>query len=128
MILVIRTDKAESEIGLYDDVDKIEYFVWSAGRELSSSIHSQIINLLSRNKLKLSDLTGIVVYRGPGSFTGLRIGITVANTLAQALTIPIVGTLGDNWTEEGIEKLVNGLNENVVLPEYGAEPNITPPK
>jgi tRNA threonylcarbamoyladenosine biosynthesis protein TsaB len=45
--------------------------------------------LLAEHNLKLNDLTGIHVNTGPGSFTGLRVGITIANTLGSLLKIPI---------------------------------------
>ena len=45
--------------------------------------------LLKEHHLQLSDLTGIEVNQGPGSFTGLRVGITIANTLGFLLSIPV---------------------------------------
>lgn len=50
-----------------------------------------IDKLLKKHQLKLSDLSAIEVNTGPGSFTGLRVGIAVANTLSFALKIPING-------------------------------------
>lgn len=47
--------------------------------------------LLAEHKLTIKDLTGIEVYPGPGSFTGLRVGITIANTLGYLLKIPVNG-------------------------------------
>jgi len=47
--------------------------------------------LLQKHKLNLSDLTEIEVNAGPGSFTGLRVGVTIANTLAYLLKIPVNG-------------------------------------
>ena len=52
-----------------------------------------IDNILSKQKLTLKDLTGIRVNPGPGSFTGLRVGVAVANTLGFLLKIPINGKL-----------------------------------
>lgn len=50
-----------------------------------------IQNLLVEAGLTLRDLTGIAVSVGPGSFTGLRLGLTAAKTLAQVLHLPVVG-------------------------------------
>ena len=58
------------------------------------------------------------MYEGPGSFTGLRIGMSVANALAYSFTIPIVAQSGA-WIEDGIRRLLAGENDNTALPEYG---------
>ncbi len=50
-----------------------------------------IEDLLAEAGLSLEELDGIAVVSGPGSFTGLRIGMTVAKTLAQVLNVPVVG-------------------------------------
>lgn len=47
--------------------------------------------LLTEHKLKLTDITEIAVATGPGSFTGLRVGATVANALGYLLNIPVNG-------------------------------------
>ena len=48
-----------------------------------------IKKLLDENKLSLKQIDGILVNTGPGSFTGLRVGISVANALGYALKIPV---------------------------------------
>lgn len=50
-----------------------------------------IEKLLKENNLKIQDVTKIKVHQGPGSFVGLRVGLTIANTLAFLLKIPING-------------------------------------
>lgn len=47
--------------------------------------------LLTTHKLELSDVTEIKVNPGPGSFTGIRVGITIANTLGYLLNVPVNG-------------------------------------
>ncbi len=74
------------------------------------------------------DVSGIIVFEGPGSFTGLRIGITVANTLAYGQGVPIVGAQGEDWIAKGLAQLAAGHNDTQVLPHYGAEAHITKPK
>lgn len=125
LILTIRTDKPEAEIGLFNNQTKLAYISWQAHRELSSTIHLKIKEMLGQNKLELKDLRGIVVFKGPGSFTGLRIGISVANALAYALNIPILASATDDWVNIGVSRLMNNQNEQMALPEYGCEPHIT---
>jgi tRNA threonylcarbamoyladenosine biosynthesis protein TsaB len=48
-----------------------------------------IDKLLERNSLKIEDLDKIEVNRGPGSFTGLRVGVAIANALSFLLKIPV---------------------------------------
>lgn len=52
-----------------------------------------ILELLNKHGCSLSDLTGIRVVVGPGSFTGLRVGVAVANALSYALKIPVNGSM-----------------------------------
>lgn len=128
VILSIRTDKPEAEIGLFKDAQKVEYYQWQAHRELSSTILIKLNELLNNNSLGLNDIDGIIVYKGPGSFTGLRIGISVANTLSESLAIPIVGETRDEWLGLAINKILSGTNDKMVVPEYGQEPHITTAK
>jgi len=128
LILTMRTDKPEAELGLFEDEKQLTYETWLAHRELAETIHIKIDRLLKSKQKELKNLQGVVVFKGAGSFTGLRIGITIANALADALKVPIVSTTADDWIVTGIAKLANGLNEKVALPEYGGEPNVTLPK
>lgn len=128
LILVLRTDKPESEIGLYEDAQELAYETWSAHRQLAETLHTKIKKLLVGQKKDWQDIKGIVVYKGPGSFTGLRIGLSVANALAASLQMPIIGCSGENWRTKGLGDLQAGKNDKQVMPEYGAEAYATPPK
>ena len=128
LILIIRTDKPEAEIGLYNGTAKLAYSTWTAHRRLAETIHLRLQELLGSQDKKLHDIQGIVVYKGPGSFTGLRIGLSVANALAYSLDIPIASTQGKNWIISGCEALAQGRNETAAMPEYGSPPHVTPPK
>jgi len=125
IILTIRTDKPEAEIGLYQEETRLAYVKWLAHRELSSTIHLKILGLLQEQGHDWKDIEGIVCYKGPGSFTGLRIGLTVANTLANDLEIPIAGTSSDAWVTEGVHKIKSNRARKLVVPEYGRAPHIT---
>jgi tRNA threonylcarbamoyladenosine biosynthesis protein TsaB len=128
IILTIRTDKPASEIGLFDGQTQLQYEIWEAHRALGETIHLKIKALLEAQKLDLHAVQGIIGYEGPGSFTGLRIGLSVANALANALAVPIVAQTGEDWAQKGIDRLLQGADQKVALPEYGAPVHITPPK
>ena len=128
LILSIRTDKPIAEIGLFENGDKVAYVTWEAHRQLAETIHLQIAKILQKQGRKMNDITGIVCFKGPGSFTGLRIGLTVANILAMSLTIPIVSSGGEDWLVPGLKRLAEGENDVVVMPEYGAAPHTTQQK
>jgi tRNA threonylcarbamoyladenosine biosynthesis protein TsaB len=62
-----------------------------AGAARQESVTPLLADLLRRSDLSLSKVGGIAVGVGPGLFTGLRVGVETAKTLAQVLKIPIVG-------------------------------------
>jgi tRNA threonylcarbamoyladenosine biosynthesis protein TsaB len=128
LILTLRTDKPEAEIGLYEDNARLAYDTWYAHRELSTTLHRHIDDLLAAQGKTREDLQAIVCYQGPGSFTGLRIGLTVADALAYALKLPIVESLHDDWIQSGINRLKAGEDDHIALPYYGADAHITPQK
>jgi tRNA threonylcarbamoyladenosine biosynthesis protein TsaB len=57
----------------------------------SQMVLPMIEEMLIEHKLKLTDITAITVATGPGSFTGLRVGATVANALGYLLHVPVNG-------------------------------------
>lgn len=129
MILTLRTDRPQAEVGLYaPDGTQISYHKWQADRQLAKTLLSTVKDKLSAQNAKLTDLTGVVVFQGPGSFTGLRIGITVANAMAYGLSIPITAGQGAEWISDAIRRQTNNENDQLVLPLYGAEAHITTPR
>ena len=128
LVLTIRTDKPEAEIGLYRDDKELVYKTWQAHRQLAETIHRTIQEVVESQGLTLHDIEGVVCFEGPGSFTGLRIGLTVGNALAEGLRVPIVATQGEQWRESGLRRLAEGHDDKVVLPLYGEEVRITTQK
>ena len=128
LILTLRTDKPEAEVGLYNDEQQIVYREWQAHRQLAETLHTTIATMLTEHQYAWGDIEGIVVYQGPGSFTGLRIGITVANTVAQSVGANIVGSQHDSWISDGIARLLANETDTIVLTEYGAPVHITAQK
>lgn len=62
-----------------------------AGASRQESVTPILRDLLERSDLSLSQVGGIAVGTGPGLFTGLRVGVETAKTLAQVAGVPIVG-------------------------------------
>ena len=90
IILVIDTS-SNKEISVGLEIDgKMEILKHAVDRR-TQAVLPLTEKLLKKNKLTLKNLTGIKVNPGPGSFTGLRVGVSVANTLGYLLKIPING-------------------------------------
>lgn len=127
LYLTIRTDKPEAEIGLLEDAHQLAYRNWQAHRQLAETIHTELKKLLDAHGRKLQEISGIIVYEGPGSFTGLRIGVSVANALAASLGIPLAGAGGSDWLAVGCTKITESPSAQIV-PVYGAEARTTQQK
>lgn len=93
-----------------------------------------IDTLFKENKIKLTDLSAVFVVVGPGPFTSLRIGITVANTLSYSLNIPVVGLRSSEFSglrniiKKGKKRLATKRKPAFVFPYYGLKPHITKSK
>jgi tRNA threonylcarbamoyladenosine biosynthesis protein TsaB len=127
MILLLDSSTNVCDILLIKGDSRIDE-KWQSDRQLAKDLLSRIKKILTDNELDWGDISGIGVFKGPGSFTGLRIGITVLNTLSDSLNIPIVGTTGKDWADAAINRLNNNENDKIVLPYYGSDAKITTPK
>ena len=123
MIILLDTSTSTCFLTIVNGENRQD-FEWEAGRTLARNL----LKFLEEKTGDLHLISSIGVMKGPGSFTGLRIGLTVVNTLADSLNIPIVGAMGDNWRDLALDKLRSGENEKIVMPEYGAAANITAPR
>jgi tRNA threonylcarbamoyladenosine biosynthesis protein TsaB len=130
MYLCIKTDSPEAEIYLSNSNQQtVDSITWQAHRDLSNSLLPKIEAILKINKFDLQSIKGIVVYSGPGSFTGLRIGVSFANTLAYSLGVPVIGLNGIDWLAVGVDRLCSGIGSgDTVVPNYGSDARITTPK
>ena len=127
--MIVLWNSAEMTVQLtLIDGDKRTDYEWVAERNLARDMLAYLRDRLAENEASFADISGIGVFRGPGSFTGLRIGLAVLNTIAHEQRIPIVGVTGDAWREECLARLQNGRNDEIVLPEYGAEARVTKPR
>lgn len=96
MVLCIDTATQDSGISLVNRDRSFGYLPLDS-RHASDDILKNIDELIKKSGIKLSELEGVFVIKGPGSFTGLRVGISVANQFAHQLKIPIMGLRTDEW-------------------------------
>ena len=127
MILLLDTSTEIVKLTLIDS-DQRHDFQQELDRQMARFLLKFLRDSLAKQQKEFKDISAIGVFQGPGSFTSLRIGLTVANTLAQSLNVPIVGETGDDWQNKALHRLENKHNDQIVLPEYGAAPRITAPK
>ena len=91
MILWINTkDRKRIEVALKKE-DKAVNFKYAENDFGSQVLLNLITEILKASGLEFKDLTGIEVEKGPGSYTGLKVGASVANTLGFSLNIPVNG-------------------------------------
>ena len=123
MIILLDTSTATCRLTTIDG-ESSNNFDWEAGRTLARGL----LAFIQEKVGDIKNISGIGIMRGPGSFTGLRIGMAVANTLADGLGVPIVGETGDSWRESALGRLSSGEDDQVILPFYGGDAHITKPK
>lgn len=127
-ILCLRTDKPEAELYLYNKTEFIDKLIWEAHRMLAETLHAKIELLLGNQDIKIEGIKGMVFYKGPGSFTGLRIGASVCGALAYSVDCPVSSTNGDEWIKRGVDAILGGEKSVLPIIEYGQPVHITQQK
>lgn len=74
---------------LYKDGTLLDKNIRMSERNHSDFTMPMLKELMDRNNISVHDLNEILIVNGPGSFTGVRLGVTIAKTLAYTLNIPI---------------------------------------
>lgn len=90
-ILAVDTATGSCSVAFFKERRLIAEEVYTAGKTHSRHLMAIIDHILDRCEIAPSDLDGIAVTRGPGTFTGLRIGLSTVKGLAAAIEKPVVG-------------------------------------
>lgn len=90
-VLSIDTSNYALGVALLDGDQVIGEYITNIKKNHSVRVMPAIEALMNDCDVKPHDLSKIVVAKGPGSYTGVRIGVTIAKTLAWTLNIPLVG-------------------------------------
>jgi len=90
-VLGIETSTDQGSVALLENERLLGEFLWNLPRSHSQKLIPSIESLLHTLKIELKEIETICVGLGPGSFTGLRVGLSVAKGLAFSLGAKIVG-------------------------------------
>jgi len=91
VLLAIDTAAPRLALAVLRDGDRVDALVEDMATGQAERLFPALEDLLARAGVGYGDLTRIAVTTGPGSFTGLRIGLSAARGLALALDIPVLG-------------------------------------
>jgi tRNA threonylcarbamoyladenosine biosynthesis protein TsaB len=90
-LLAIDTSTVSAGIALYAATGLLAECAWPAGRAQTTTLLPEIARLTALCGLRPADLGAIAVASGPGTFNGLRVGMSTAKGLAHALGVPLLG-------------------------------------
>jgi tRNA threonylcarbamoyladenosine biosynthesis protein TsaB len=91
LLVAIDTATRFAGLALYDGEMVRSEASWLSNRNHSIELAPTMVRMLDRQGLGAADISAVAVSTGPGSFTGLRIGLSVAKGLAEACDVPILG-------------------------------------
>ncbi|MEH7301258.1 tRNA (adenosine(37)-N6)-threonylcarbamoyltransferase complex dimerization subunit type 1 TsaB [Neobacillus drentensis] len=108
-VLAIDTSNYALGVALLEENQVLGEYITNLKKNHSVRIMPAIETLMSDCERVPSDLTKIVVAKGPGSYTGVRIGVTIAKTLAWTLNIPLVGVSSLEILAAGTGRYFDGM-------------------
>lgn len=111
--LFLNTSSEYLHIALLKDNKVYKEKYLKLAKALSKEALINIKYLLEENNLKPNDLEEIICVRGPGSFTGLRVGVTIAKTYAHFLNKKL-------YSLSSLEVLATSLNSEIIVPLINA--------
>jgi tRNA threonylcarbamoyladenosine biosynthesis protein TsaB len=89
MILAIDTATPNLSVALHDGVQILSERTWHTANRHTVELAPTVHTMLGEQSKRITDVTAIAVAQGPGSFNGLRVGISFAKGLAVALNVPV---------------------------------------
>jgi tRNA threonylcarbamoyladenosine biosynthesis protein TsaB len=91
MLLALDTSTRIASVALYHEGALLEECTWRSELNHTTEVGPMVAAVLAQQSVAASSLDAIAVAVGPGSFNGLRVGVSMAKGMAQALSIPVVG-------------------------------------
>ena len=87
--LLLDSSNIDLSVGIAKDDKVIDYTSYEAWQCQSEYMIQEIDKLLNKHHITRNDITGVIVNIGPGSYTGIRISLTIAKVMSLALNIPL---------------------------------------
>jgi tRNA threonylcarbamoyladenosine biosynthesis protein TsaB len=116
-VLIIDTSSERCLVAVARDQAIVTAIEWLSGRNQSRDLAPAIEDALSRAEIRRQDLSGVIVTVGPGSYAGVRVGVSCARALAFALGVPCVGV--ERLAADARGPLLLGLPDVYVAMEAG---------
>ena len=91
MLLAVDTSTAQVGLALYDGAQVIGEYAWRSSQRHTVELAPAIAELLARCGLSMNDVQALGVALGPGSFTSLRVGLSLVKGLSLSRHIPLIG-------------------------------------
>jgi len=108
LTLAIDTSTSILSIAILQNDTVLNYIEESTKNNQSEILMSRIESLLKKSQIKTKDLTRIVVTNGPGSYTGIRVGVAAAKSLSYAIGIPV-------YAVSSLEVLAKSIEPNEII-------------
>lgn len=91
MLLAVDTSTAQVGLALFDGSQVISEYAWRSSQRHTVELAPAVSDLLARCGLTMDDVQALGVALGPGSFTSLRVGLSLVKGLALARHLPLIG-------------------------------------
>jgi tRNA threonylcarbamoyladenosine biosynthesis protein TsaB len=91
MLLAVDTSTAQVGIAVYDGAQVLGEYIWRSRQHHTVELAPAIAELLARCGLSMDEMRVLGVALGPGSFTSLRVGLSLVKGLALACNLPLIG-------------------------------------
>ena len=91
MLLAVDTSTAQVGLAVYDGAQVLGEIIWRSKQHHTVELAPAVAELMRRSGLSMDELHALGVAIGPGSFTSLRVGLSLVKGLAMARSLPLIG-------------------------------------
>lgn len=125
MILAIDTATRSAGLAVHDGATVRAEFTWNTADHHTVELMPRVVDILAQIDVTIDQLSGLAISIGPGSFTGVRVGVAAAKGLALARHIPVVGVRSTDilayavqWCEPPLVVLVRAGRDRLIAAKY----------